>query len=139
LTDIDAIKRNIAIAQRAQREIEERNPDYIEERGADVKKWHDLDMNLIELEDKLLKQKPRHGGNRPGAGRPFGHGEPTTSVQIRMPNSLLASINEAAAEKDISRNQIIVMSIKYAINAYAGEKFDEWAKEEAAKRAKSQQ
>ena len=86
-----------------------------------------------------MTDKSQHGGNRPGAGRKFRHGEPTTSIQVRVPNSLLAHIDEAAAEKDISRNQIIVMSIKYAINAYAGEKFDEWAKEEAAKRAKSQQ
>jgi len=54
----------------------------------------------------------KHGGNRPGAGRPFGHGEPTTSIQIRMPNSLLAKINEAAASKNISRNQIIIEALQ---------------------------
>ena len=84
-----------------------------------------------------MTDKSQHGGNRPGAGRPFGHGEPTTSVQIRMPNSLLAHIDEAATEKDISRNQIIVMSIKYSINAYAGEKFDKWSKDYEEKRKAS--
>jgi predicted DNA binding CopG/RHH family protein len=59
-----------------------------------------------------LTDKPQHGGNRPGAGRPFGHGEPTTSIQIRMPNSLLARINEAAASKNISRNQIIIEALQ---------------------------
>ena len=59
-----------------------------------------------------MTDKPQHGGNRPGAGRPFGHGEPTTSIQIRIPNSLLARINEAAASKDISRNQIIIEALQ---------------------------
>tara|TARA_R110000765_G_scaffold55373_2_gene109791 strand:+ start:559 stop:768 length:210 start_codon:yes stop_codon:yes gene_type:complete len=59
-----------------------------------------------------LTDKPQHGGNRPGAGRKFRHGEPTTSIQIRVPNSLLARINEAAASKDISRNQIIVEALQ---------------------------
>ena len=112
MTDIDAIKRNIAIAQRAQREIEERNPDYIEERGADVKRWHDLDMDLIELLKQLEDNKPRHGGARPGAGRKFAHGEETTSIQVRIPNSLLAHIDEAATSKDTSRNQIIVEALQ---------------------------
>jgi hypothetical protein len=59
-----------------------------------------------------LTDKSQHGGNRPGAGRPFGHGEPTTSIQIRMPNSLLASIDNEAASKDISRNQIIIEALQ---------------------------
>ena len=49
----------------------------------------------------------KHGGKRPGAGRPLGHGEPTRSIQIRVPESLLARI-EAAAAREVSRNQIIV-------------------------------
>ena len=79
-----------------------------------------------------------HGGKRPGAGRPLGHGEPTTSIQVRVPNSMLVAIDEAAAEKDTSRNQIIVMSINHALAAYAGEKFDKWCKEEEKERQASQ-
>jgi metal-responsive CopG/Arc/MetJ family transcriptional regulator len=54
----------------------------------------------------------QHGGKRPGAGRPLGHGEPTTSVQIRVPNSLLAAIDEAAAGREVSRNQIIIEALQ---------------------------
>ena len=43
------VQRKIAIARRAQAEIEERNPDYIEERGADAAKYYQLDLDLIEL------------------------------------------------------------------------------------------
>ena len=49
LTDIDTIKRKIIVAQRAITEIEIRNPDYIVERGADAKKYRQLDMDLTEL------------------------------------------------------------------------------------------
>ena len=69
-------------------------------------------MDLIELEEALLEHKPQHGGTRPGAGRPLGHGEPTTSIQVRVPNSLLASIDNEAASKDISRNQMIVEALQ---------------------------
>ena len=56
--------------------------------------------------------KQTHGGKRPGAGRPLGHGEPTTSVQIRVPNSLLAAIDETAAGREVSRNQIIIEALQ---------------------------
>ena len=59
-----------------------------------------------------MTDKPQHGGNRPGAGRPFGHGEPTTSVQIRMPNSLLAKIDEIATMRCMSRNQAIIEALQ---------------------------
>jgi len=62
-----------------------------------------------------LTDKSQHGGKRPGAGRKFAHGEPTTSVQIRMPNSLLASINNEAASKDISRNQMIIEALVWVM------------------------
>jgi hypothetical protein len=50
---IDTIKRNIAIARRQQTEITTRNPDYIEERGEDAKRFYELEMDLIELENRL--------------------------------------------------------------------------------------
>ena len=50
----------------------------------------------------------KHGGKRPGAGRPLGHGEPTRSIQIRVPESLLARIEAAAVAREVSRNQIII-------------------------------
>jgi predicted DNA binding CopG/RHH family protein len=59
-----------------------------------------------------LTDKSQHGGNRPGAGRKFAHGEETTSIQVRVPNSLLARIDNDAASKDISRNQIIVEALQ---------------------------
>lgn len=49
-----------------------------------------------------------HGGKRPGAGRPLGHGEPTTSIQVRVPNSMLAALLRAARRRGVSRNQIII-------------------------------
>ena len=51
--NIETTKRNIAIAHRAQAEIEERNPDYIEGRGEDSRRWHELEMDLIELNAKM--------------------------------------------------------------------------------------
>ena len=56
--------------------------------------------------------KQPHGGKRPGAGRPLGHGEPTTSVQVRVPKSLLATIDKAAASREVSRNQIIIEALQ---------------------------
>ena len=66
-----------------------------------------------------MTDKPQHGGKRPGAGRKFAHGEPTTSVQIRVPNSLLARIDNEAASKDISRNQIIIEVLQASHRTYA--------------------
>ena len=62
--------------------------------------------------------KQTHGGKRPGAGRPLGHGEPTTSVQIRVPNSLLTAIDEAAAGREVSRNQIIIEALQASQTVY---------------------
>lgn len=56
--------------------------------------------------------KQTHGGKRLGAGRPLGHGEPTTSVQVRVPKSLLAAIDAAAAGREVSRNQIIIEALQ---------------------------
>lgn len=50
---IDTIRRKIAIARRKQAEIEERNPDYVQERSEDAATFEQLDLDLIELEAEL--------------------------------------------------------------------------------------
>lgn len=59
-------------------------------------------------------QKPlSHGGPRPGAGRPPKHGEPSVSVQVRIPESLVAAM-DARTE---SRSDIVVEAVRQYLGA----------------------
>ena len=55
-----------------------------------------------------MTDKITHGGRRDGAGRKLGHGEPTKSISVRVPLSLIAKIDRSAQSLDISRNQYII-------------------------------
>jgi hypothetical protein len=54
---------------------------------------------------KNMKKKPKHGGKRPGSGRPAK--EPTTT--IRVPESLVGEIRELIEVKKGHRNRVFCL------------------------------
>lgn len=59
-----------------------------------------------------MAKKVTHGGRRDKAGRPLGHGEPTKSISVRVPLSLLKQIDRSAQNLKSTRNQIIVEALQ---------------------------
>jgi hypothetical protein len=62
-------------------------------------------------------KKAKHGGKRPGAGRPPKLGASAQYVTVRLPARLLGRIDADAAGGGVSRNDVIVGRL---INAYYG-------------------
>ena len=59
-----------------------------------------------------MAKKVTHGGRRDKAGRPLGHGEPTQSISVRVPLSLLKQIDRSVQNLKSTRNQIIVEALQ---------------------------
>ena len=56
----------------------------------------------------MAEQSNAHGGRRPGAGRPFRHGERPQQVAPRLPVSLVGWLDAAAEERGLSRSAAAV-------------------------------
>jgi hypothetical protein len=54
-----------------------------------------------------------HGGPREGSGRPkYLHTEPTETVSVVVPKSLLRKVMDKAKQQGISRSQAIVKALR---------------------------
>lgn len=65
-----------------------------------------------------MKTKPKkaHGGTRPGAGRPQIHPEGQMSkLTARVPDSLLESLDEFAAQSGLSRSAALVRLLRESL------------------------
>ena len=53
-----------------------------------------------------------HGGRRDGAGPKQKHGEPTVQTAVRLPESLLAWIDDEAERRTASRADVMVDALR---------------------------